>query len=171
MSHVEPDPAINVRADAYFVARTVDRCGKCGALTPLAALGVRAGHETLDEEASADEDASTGAETWSVASHDALIFYVTALAAVVQRRLAAIVPSYRLASGAYLNETRWANHCEHCDGEFDDHDVFCEPGGAFLPMLPAQAYAIDIIDFAEPFAANAAGYSYEPPFVLPADDD
>ena len=64
------------------------------------------------------------------------------------------------AQGSY-----WANHCEHCGSLQEDHDLFCEPEGAFLPVDAAWASAIELTRIDEPFAAAAAGYAYEPEYL------
>ncbi len=46
----------------------------------------------------------------------------------------------------------------------DDHDLFCEPEGAFLPTSQAQAAAIQLVRIDEPLEAAAAGYACDPQF-------
>jgi hypothetical protein len=47
----------------------------------------------------------------------------------------------------------------------DDHELFCEPEGAFLPTSESTAAAIHLVLVDEPFETSAAGYSYEPPLL------
>ncbi len=46
----------------------------------------------------------------------------------------------------------------------DDHDLFCEPEGAFLPTSHARAAAIQLLRIDEPLEAAAAGYACDPQF-------
>jgi hypothetical protein len=170
---------INIRSPRYYIARTVSTCRHCGSPTALVAIAVPPEHETLD----VDDDASDEgwddetrhrehpAAAWSVADHNAFLFYVDFLPAAVQERINLYQPAYRRldpdaaaapgaggGSGSY-----WANHCEKCACQLDDHELFCEPEGAFLPMTESAAAAIYLVLVDEPFETSAAGYSYEPP--------
>jgi hypothetical protein len=165
-------PEINIRSPRYYIARTASMCWHCGSPTALVAIAVPPGHETLDvdDEAPRREHA---AATWSVADHNAFLFYIGFLPAAVQERINQYQPAYRpldrdavaipvpaagAGSGSY-----WANHCEKCGCQLDDHELFCEPEGAFLPTSASAAAAIRLVLVDEPFEASAAGYSYEPP--------
>ena len=66
---------------------------------------------------------------------------------------------YRFGDSAHATGPYWANHCEACDSLLDDQDLFCEPGGAFLPSSEAAAGAIDLIVFEERFEVAAGGYA------------
>jgi hypothetical protein len=169
----------NIRSPRYYIARTVSTCRHCRSPTALVAIAVPPEHETLD----VDDDASDEgwddetrhrehpAAAWSVADHNAFLFYVDSLPAAVQKRINLYQPAYRRidpddaaapaaggGSGSY-----WANHCEKCACQLDDHELFCEPEGAFLPMTESTAAAIYLVLVDEPFETSAAGYSYEPP--------
>jgi hypothetical protein len=45
-----------------------------------------------------------------------------------------------------------------------DHDLFCEPGGAFLPTTELSAGLIQLLPIDEAFEAAAAGYAHQPEF-------
>jgi hypothetical protein len=182
---------INIRSPRFYIARTVATCWHCGSPTSVVAIAVTPGHETLDTDDDAldeDSDAKTPsagvtqqnehpASAWSVANNNAFLFYVDSLPAAVLERINQYQPAYRpidadadapapapapaagAGSGSY-----WANHCEKCGRQLDDHELFCEPEGAFLPTSEATAAAIRLVLVDEPFEASAAGYSYEPPF-------
>ena len=175
-------PEINIRSPRYYIARTVSTCWHCGSPTALVAIAVPPGHETLD----VDDDASDErpddetqhhehpAATWSVADHNAFLFYVDSLPGAVQKRINHYQPAYRpidadaataapaTAAGGGAG-SYWANHCERCGCQLDDHELFCEPDGAFLPTSASAAAAIRLVLVDEPFETSAAGYSYEPP--------
>jgi hypothetical protein len=179
-------PEMNIRSPRYYIARTVSTCWHCGSPTALVAIALPPGHETLDVDDDASDE-SSGDETqhrehpaaaWSVADHNAFLFYVGSLPAAIQKRINQYQPAYRPidadataaataaapatdaggSSGSY-----WANHCEQCGCQLDDHELFCEPEGAFLPTSEATAAAIHLVLVDEPFETSAAGYSYEPP--------
>ena len=185
-------PEFNIRSLRYYIARTVSTCWHCGSPTALVALAVPPGHETLDvDDDASNEDSGDGAahrgppaSTWSVADHNAFLFYVESLTTAVRERIKQCQPAYRpldadaaavpgtapataLVSASAEgggSDSYWANHCEKCGCQLDDHELFCEPEGGFLPTSASAAAAIHLVPVDEPFEAAAAGYSYEPPF-------
>jgi hypothetical protein len=162
-------PEINIRSPCYYIARTVSTCWHCRSPTSLVAIAVPPGHETLDVDDEATDDETprreTAAATWSVADHSAFLFYVDFLPAAIQDRINQRLPTYRPIGGtaAADSSSHWANHCESCGSQLDDHELFCEPEGAFLPTSESTASAIHLEMVDEPFETAAAGYSYEPP--------
>jgi hypothetical protein len=46
----------------------------------------------------------------------------------------------------------------------DDHELFCEPEGSFLPTSEFNASAIHLLPLNEEMQAFAAGYAHEPQF-------
>ena len=109
-------------------------------------------------------------DVWDEASCLALLFYVAYLPDRVQQRLRSISSFYRLTAGEAGDPDAgaggyWANHCEHCGEVQSDHELFCEPGGAFLPTTDEAARAIRLLPVDEAFAAVAAGYAMQPQFL------
>jgi hypothetical protein len=155
---------VNIRADRYLIVSTVATCRYCGGTTPLVAVGLAPGHQTLDVDDDLPED-DVAVETWSVAGHAALLFHIAYLPYPVQRRLNAFTSAYRLDDSTYGGDFCWLNHCVHCDEAFHDHELFCEPGGAFLAMSEAEAGRLQISSVNQVFEACAAGYAYEPQFL------
>jgi hypothetical protein len=82
----------------------------------------------------------------------------------VQRRLEQLSPHFRLAQSAATQSIYWANHCEHCGILLGDHELHCEPGGAFAPSSEAAAATIELLKTNEPFEAAVSGYALEPEF-------
>jgi len=163
MFNSQPLVDANVRADTYYVARTHVRCWRCGGRTRLLALALPRSHETLvadDEEA--DEDHA--AETWQREGVNAFLFYVRRLPDSVRIRLNPLSSSFRYAYSAVTMDSYWANHCEHCTTLLDDHELHCEPDVAFMPASEAAAANIQLLEIAEPFAAAATGYAFDPEF-------
>jgi hypothetical protein len=155
----------NVRSHTYFVARTNARCRHCGVATRLLALAMPHGHETLDGDAQPDADrAGPASDTWQRAAVNAMLFYVECLPGDVQDRLNRISPFFHLAHSPATQNSYWANHCEHCGSLLDDHELHCEPEGAFMPSSAAAAANIQLQQIREPFEAVAAGYAFEPAF-------
>ncbi len=152
----------NIRSGRFFIASTVGRCRKCQAAAPLFALAVPAGHKTLDlDDAVPDEQE---AHVWSAAEYPALLFYVESLSETVRTRLERRAPSYHVGRCEDDMDGCWANHCVRCGACLGDHELFCEPDGAFLPTTPTRAGCIGLMAIDEPFAARAAGYTVDPPF-------
>lgn len=154
---------LNVRSDSYWIAHTVGECSRCCAATRIVALALPPGHESLTLEWATDRHECVGYVWESVASR-AFLFYVEHLSESVQRRLREFSRSYRRARGTDTFGPYWANHCEHCGTVMDDHHLFCEPGGAFLPATPENARAVKLARIAESLEAGAVGYACEPHF-------
>lgn len=152
---------MNVRSsNGYSIAQSTAMCGRCSAATRVFAVALPCEHETiaLDPDADCDESAQ---DTWEAAGFGALLFYVERLSEAVQQRLTPLAPGMRLSYSAQLQGAYWANHCECCDSLLEDHELFCEPEGAFLPVNRADEIRLSRID--EPFEALAAGYVCAPP--------
>jgi hypothetical protein len=151
----------NVRSRGYFVVRTSGKCPCCRASTPLVALALPPEHEILSTDA--DEESENAApDTWEAAGCSALLFYVANLPESVKRRVAQLSQLYRYAYSAATQESYWANHCERCGSLLEDHDLFCEPEGAFLSTSGENAAALEGIWIDEPIEAEAGGYSCDP---------
>lgn len=160
MSEINDRPTPNIRSDGYLIAKSTRRCAHCLQMTPVVALGVPAPHETLP-----DED--DGVPEWERVSWPALLFYVESIPDAVRRRLQRIAPGFRQAFSPVMQATYWANHCDSCEGLQEDHDMFCEPDGAFLPTDPQAAAALEWVSIHEPLQATAAGYAPDPEFREP----
>lgn len=155
----------NVRSGSYLVAFTAAECAYCRAATCVIALVLPPAHETLAVDGLDERTEESAEDSWEAAHCNASIFYVGYLPESVQGRLRDIAPAYRLAHSTATQGSYWANHCERCGALLHDHDLHCEPDGAFLPTDPENAAAIRLIRMDEPFEAAAAGYAYEPPFL------
>jgi len=151
MSATNAIPDANVRSQTYYVARATAQCRHCGSPTRLLALAVPHIHETLEDE-------------WQCAGGNAFLFYVGELPDDVRRRLQALSPHFRRARSAATQSIYWANHCEHCGTLLGDHELHCEPDGAFAPSSEAAAADIELLHINAPMRAAAAGYALEPEF-------
>jgi hypothetical protein len=155
----------NVRSRTYYIARTNVPCWRCGSSTGLLALAVPDAHETLDDDPQADADGGAPApDAWRLANTDAFLFYVGWLSDGVRDRLNQLSQFFRPAHSAATSSPYWANHCEHCGALLGDHELHCEPDGAFMPSSAAAAANIQLLHVQEPFQAVAAGYAVEPEF-------
>jgi len=152
---------INVRSTGWFIAQTRGRCWSCRKFTPLVAVALPPTHETL--ETNDVEDGGTE-EAWEPADGNALLFHIEHLPAASQSRLRRKAPAFRRGQSHSDTDLYWRNHCEHCDAAQDDEDLFCEPEGAFTPVTPEAASAINLQAVSEPFEALARGYQYDPEF-------
>jgi hypothetical protein len=154
---------INIRSSRFYLARTVGTCRRCRAPTPLLALAVPPGHETLELDGEAQEEA-LAVDTWRLASNSAFLFFVEFIPAVIQNRLEQFTQLSHFGKSAATVGGYWANHCERCGSRFDDQELFCEPEGAFFPTSEIAAGAIHLLTVEDAFEAAAAGYAYEPQF-------
>jgi hypothetical protein len=156
----DPMDAANVRAAGYFVARTHTTCRRCRKSTRLMAVALPQDHQTLQE----GSDDGEHCAVWQFAAGYALLFYIEHLCDGVRRRLIRLSPFFRLTYSPSTLNSYWANHCEYCDALLEDHDLHCEPGGAFMPSSATAAAHIELQHILEPFAARASGYAFEPAF-------
>jgi hypothetical protein len=155
----------NVRSQTYYVARTRVRCSQCGSPTGLLALAVPDDHETRDEDSPADAGGGESTkDAWHPSNANAFLFYVGSLPDGVQGRLNQLSRFFRLAHSADTSSSYWANHCEHCGTLLGDHELHCEPEGAFMPSSEAAAANIQLLHIHEPLQAAAGGYAVEPEF-------
>ncbi|MHB8477971.1 MAG: hypothetical protein ACYDBZ_16965 [Steroidobacteraceae bacterium] len=123
-------------------------------------------HEILDAESS-DGDRDGGEDVpneWQRSDANAFLFHVEQLPEDVQRRLEQLSPHFRFAHSAATQSIYWANHCEHCGTLLGDHELHCEPDGAFAPSNEAAAANIELLQIDQPLEAAAAGYALEPEF-------
>jgi hypothetical protein len=168
MSEVQSSPDVNVRSGVYYIARTRARCGHCGVMTGVVALGMPPEHETLDLDADsdleADGDPETSSADWQRAGANAFLFYVEYLPDSVRDRLQNLSASFRFAYSDATQNSYWVNHCDHCGRLLGDHELHCEPEGAFMPVSGAAAAGIELLRVEEPFEAAADGYAFEPEF-------
>lgn len=154
---------INIRSPRFLLARTVGTCRHCRATTALFGLAVPPGHMALElDDAAQDEE--TAVDTWRIATDSAFLFHVGYLSAGVENRLRQFTRSYRLTDDDAAAGAHWANHCERCGSLLDDDELFCEPGGAFLPTDESGASVVQLVSIDEALEAAAAGYAYEPCF-------
>jgi len=151
-------PESDVRSRSYCIASAETRCRHCGRSSGVVALLVPEDHESLDAEITGELNA------WQTAGANAFLFYVVDLPEGVQRRLLLLCPAFRWAHSEATLNSYWANHCAHCGSLLGDHDLHCEPGGAFMPQSEAEAACIRLLQIDEPLAAAAAGYAPEPEF-------
>jgi hypothetical protein len=156
---------INIRSANFLIATRSTDCWNCGQPTLVIAVALPDGHQTQESEADTDGGSELAAEdSWQVAALSAFIFYVEYLPDAVGRLMERLSSSYKLSHSESMKIAYWANHCEHCESLQEDHELFCEPGGAFTPISETQAAAIELTPIQAPFEASAAGYAYQPEF-------
>jgi hypothetical protein len=141
---------MRIRADRYAIASASARCPVCGQWTQVVALVAPEFHERSVEGG------------WEIVAERASLFYVTQLSAVVRHRLASLSPWYRQAHAG--PQASFVNHCERCAHPLEDHDLHCEPGGAFQPQTPADARGIAVWSIDEALDAEAGGVGHDPAF-------
>jgi hypothetical protein len=158
---------VNVRSKDYLIARTSGTCAHCGIKTPLLALVLPPSHETLtngDDDGPSEGEPAAG--SWDRVPWSAFLFYVGYLPEDVKLCVERFSRTYRPAmSPAAQGGTYWANHCAHCGSLQEDHDLFCEPEGAFYPVDAASASAIELARVGGAFEAAAGGYACEPEYL------
>jgi hypothetical protein len=153
---------INVRSASYWIASVAGRCGHCRAAVRLVALALPRNHQSLTVDCDLEKICSS---SWETMEWSALLFYVEYLPEAIRRRLQALSNGYRLAFSERTQGSYWSNHCAACGALLEDHDLFCEPGGPFLPMTASSAAAISLERIDEALEAGAAGYACDPNFL------
>jgi hypothetical protein len=149
---------VNIRSPNYAIANASAACAECGAWTHVIALVVPPDHEMLVE------------SVWERSAFGAWLFYVEDLSESVQATVREFAPWYRLAPSEARGAAYWMNHCEHCGAPQEDHDLHCEPSGAFaaagvlVPEWSPGAAPIERLVVPRRLAATAGGYSHEPVF-------
>jgi hypothetical protein len=135
--------------------------------TRLLALAIPYEHETLEVDSLEDDfpdDVLPSSDRWQQAHGNAFLFFVAQLSDGVQAQLRLQSRFFRPSQSAATLNSCWANHCEHCDALQDDHDLHCEPDGAFMPSSDTEAANIELLQIPLPFEALVAGYALEPEF-------
>jgi hypothetical protein len=146
------------RSDHYLIARAVCGCRQCGRTTRVVALCLPPGHELFDAEEG----------SWNLATGFALLFHLEAMPPAVHRRLSGLAPGF----GRDPDEvSAWTNCCEICGCRIEEEELFCEPGGAFLPTSEAAARRIRLTKVMEGIEVSAGGYAEEPAFFPVMDRD
>ena len=154
---------INVRSSSYWIAHASGDCGCCRSVTRFVALAVPPRHQSLTLDWNLQKNEFV-AYRWETAESTAFLFYVECLSEGARLRLQAAAPGYRFDLSERTQGSYWANHCSSCGALADDHDLFCEPDGAFLPTSAASASAVTLVRVEEAFEAGAVGYAWEPQF-------
>jgi hypothetical protein len=155
---------INVRSGSYWIAHATGECSCCRATLRLVALALPPQHQSLvlDWHVDKDELAEYG---WETVAWSAFLFYVEYLPEEIRLRLQAASAGYRLAFSERTQGSYWANHCANCGALMEDHDLFCEPDGAFLPTTAVSAALVTLEHVDEALHAGAVGYACDPQFL------
>jgi hypothetical protein len=160
----DPKANINVRSSSYWIAHATGRCEGCRAETRCVALALPPSHQSLVLDWDGQDDESV-AYNWETAECSAFLFYIEYLPDETRRRLQAASEGYRFAFSERTQESYWANHCAACGALMEDHDLFCEPDGAFLPTTAQSAAAVTLERVGEALEAGAVGYACDPQFL------
>jgi hypothetical protein len=141
-------------------------CWHCGSPTRVLALAVPREHETLDVDSEPDsgEDGDSTPQDWQRVDVSAFLFYIEELSDGVKQRLQQLSEHFRPAHSAVTQNIYWANHCERCNALLADHELHCEPDGAFLPSSEAAASEVHLLHIREPFEAAGGGIAPQPEF-------
>jgi hypothetical protein len=137
----------NVRSAAYFLAQSVAACGRCSQPSSAFSFGLLPGHQRQVDEG------------WESVDMGVLLFYIDYLSPEVISVAQELTPHYRLDYSPLTATEYWVNHCQHCGALLEDHDLHCEPDGAFLPLNTREAEGILLVEVRAPFLAWARGCS------------
>lgn len=158
-----------VRSDRFLIARAAATCPQCSASTEVIALVLPPGHETDESDEAddfdwmAEEREGVDQARWMKAHQTAFLFLVEQVSPAADTWLRQAAKQYEddcVGGGS----PGLRNHCIRCGAVFDDQDLFCEPGGAFLPTSAAEAGKVSLATVDQPIQATVDGYAYEPEF-------
>ncbi len=139
----------NIRSAAYLLVQSVAVCGRCLQPTSAFSLGLLPGYERLVD------------ERWESVDAGVLLFYVDYLPPEVILVAQELSLHFWLDYSAPTATEYWVNHCQNCGELLEDHELHCEPGGAFLPLGPRDAEKILLVEIRESFSAWVRGCSDE----------
>ena len=145
------EPDIGIRSSRYFIARTTQRCWKCGERTRVFGLALPAGYGMLE----ADDDDEERL-VWYRYDAPSFVYYVTDLLPGVAARIQSFTRHYRVDFSQTTQSSYWMNHCERCGMKQGDFGMYCEPQGAFFPMQGRAASRIVLHEFVEPFGCHGS---------------
>lgn len=154
---LEPTSEANVRAEHYSIVRAPGVCPRCGCRNELTALMVPPGHAVRDLEACS----AVRSAGWEIVPCSAFLFHLERLAPAVEQRLC----SRSARRGSMLRDR--INRCTRCEHVWPEEELFCEPGGAFLPQSEAEAQRLAFHPVAEPLWGSVGGHAPDPMFVQP----
>lgn len=152
--------SVNNRSQTYCIAYAMQRCGSCARLTPVVAVVLPPGHETLGIDADAENE-TAAPDVWETAEAGAFLFFIEYLPDAVETRLHGFSQHYHRGQGQG-ESSYWTNHCSFCGAQQDDSELYCEPEGAFAPISEEAAALIRIHEVSETFEAQAVGYACAP---------
>jgi hypothetical protein len=147
MMHAPATEETNIRSAAYLLAHSVAACWRCLQPTSAFSFGLLPGHERQVD------------DRWESVDTGVLLFYVDYLPPEVIAAAQELSPQYRLDYSTPTATEYWINHCQHCGALLEDHDLHCEPDGAFLPIDTHDAEKILLVEVREPFSARVRGCS------------
>ncbi|CDG16791.1 DUF5710 domain-containing protein [Xenorhabdus doucetiae] len=153
-------PFYNVHAAFWYLAQTRTTCPHCQEPTTVTAFMLPAGHKMLEDNNEDDDDISTEV-SYAEQDRPAFLFYVADIPTTVRNVLSGFHPTLRKAVSQRLRRQHWINHCEHCDAQQDDTQMFAEVGGAFFPASKEQAATIQLHRIDGPFMGYCEDISHQ----------
>nr|WP_306309300.1 DUF5710 domain-containing protein [Xenorhabdus anantnagensis] len=151
-------PFYNVHAEYWYLAQTRIPCPHCHEPTTVTAFMLPAGHQLL--EAEKDEEPDTEVD-YTEQDRPAFVFYIVDIPSIVRNVLPGFHHTLRKAISQQLHRQHWINHCEHCDAQQDDTELFADIGGAFFPASKEQAATIQLHRIDQPFVVYCEDTSHE----------
>ncbi|REF26441.1 hypothetical protein BDD26_1084 [Xenorhabdus cabanillasii] len=141
-------PFYNVHAEYWYLAQTQTTCPHCQGNTIATAFMLPAGHQLLEVDSNDKPDTEID---YTEQDRPAFLFYLADLPTLVRSVLPGFHHRLRKVVNQPLQRQHWINHCEHCDVQQDDTELFAEINGAFFPASKEQAAAIQLHRIDQPF--------------------
>lgn len=141
-----------VTAPRYYIAQSTEFCRKCGELTQIVGLLLPPEARILDVGDNEGEASEQRFQDYF------FIYHVTQLSEPVQQRLRVFAPHYRFDSSQEWPPAIWMNHCEFCDYQVSDFDLYRDEEAMFNPKQADEIIDIRVAAVEEAFAGAAGRF-------------
>lgn len=148
----EAAPAFNLYAPEAYLVSSPERCWRCSAPVTVIGFLLAPGFEANDVW---ESDEGEALDDWQRYDDWSYAHYIAELPPDIADIASAASPHYRPAFSKTIQGRYWANHCPSCGVLQGDFGLFCEPGGAFLPMAEWEVQDQRAARLAIPFEATA----------------
>jgi hypothetical protein len=164
MKQSPPERTNDVRAPFFYLAHSTIGCPRCDQPTSAFAIVLPKGHE-IRLESGGLASGGVEASSWEIVGSAAMLFYVDEISAGAKDWLKSIAPNFGRNFCRSTGNHYWTSICEHCGHLMEDHNLHCEPGGAFLPRSDGVLEQIHSVEIPVAFSASAVGYTNDPAFM------
>ena len=150
----------NLRAPSYFLVESKMECLACGHLATVYAIGLPTGYEIVR--------GSGKTERWAAVKSPILLYTVTWMSASAANYIRTITSCYRLEERSGYG-TFWMNHCDNCDEEMLEEEMYMEPEWGPFGDAPYEGDVIRPKYVDEPIEIHSNNMERAPKFLKKAE--